>query len=74
MASSGNDQTNNILGSSRPAMGATRRAAITPTQSARFQSIATMRTYLLTQGYTNAQLDIMTENDINRAVVVKSGI
>lgn len=28
-----------------------------------FQNIATMDTYLLTQGYTQAQLDIMTKND-----------
>lgn len=68
MASAGNDQTNNYLGNSRPAGSAAQRAAVTPTQYAQFQTTATKRAYLVAQGYTNAQLDVMTVNDINFAV------
>lgn len=67
MASSGNDLSNNYLGNSRPVGNAAQRAAVTPAQFSQFQSITTLRAYLVAQGYTNAQLDVMTRNDLNFA-------
>lgn len=37
---------------------------ISPANLAIFQDIASLRTYLLTQGYTDAQLDKMLKNDL----------
>lgn len=47
---------------------------ISPTNLAIFQTFTTLRTYLLTQGYTNATLDPMTKNDMIFAARKKMGI
>lgn len=74
LAQAGNDLSANRLNVSSKAMNQTAARNIPAATAARFQNIATMRTYLLANGYTNAQLDIMTANDMRYAVMKKSSI
>lgn len=69
-----NDRIGNHLGGSRISMNETDARALSAATAARFQNVATLRTYLLTQGYTNATLDPMTLNDMRYAAAQKSGI
>lgn len=48
--------------------------SITAGKSAVFQNISTLKTYLLTQGYTAAQLMIMNKNDLIYAARIKQGL
>jgi hypothetical protein len=47
---------------------------ISTTNHAVFQTIATMKTYLTGQGYTAAQLQIMSKNDMIYACRQKMGL
>lgn len=58
----GRDITSNTLGSK--AVNLKAGQTISPANYAIFQSIATLRTYLATQGYTAAQLDTMLKTDL----------
>lgn len=74
MASAGNDLLNGVLGGHKPANSTAARSAITTANFDKFQSIDAMRTYLLANGYTNAQLDIMDRNDMGYACRKKLGL
>lgn len=74
MASAGNDLLNGVLGGHKPANSTAARNAITAANFDKFQSISAMRTYLLANGYTNAQLDIMDRNDMSYACRKKLGL
>lgn len=47
---------------------------ISATHAGDIRSISTLKTKLLTQGYTAAQLQLMTENDMLYAYRIKNGL
>lgn len=74
MASAGNDLRSSILAGQSLAKDQTGRDAVTAANYAKFQSVGTMRTALTGYGYTAAQLDGMTHNDMVFALKTKLGI
>lgn len=74
MASAGNDLRSSILAGQQLAKNQTDRDAVSAANFAKFQSVGTMRTALSGYGYTAAQLDGMSHNDMVYALKLKLGI
>lgn len=64
------DTEASALGTSIPASQVT----VSAVNAAKFQTIATLRTALLATGYVNAQLDIMSKNDMVYALAKKNSL
>jgi len=74
MAQQGNDLSGNYLGNARPVMNKADQDNISSEDFAKFQNVGTMKEALLEEGYTAAQLNIMTKNDLNYALRGKLGL
>ena len=74
VASAGNDLRSSSLYGQPLAKNQADKDVVSAANFAKFQNIGTMRTALQAVGYTAAQLDTMTANDMVYALKVKNNL